>query len=893
MSDAREGSTGKDDGKPKSKIRRSRKGCHNCKRLKIKCDEEKPRCSYCVRTNAQCDYSMKLTWGGRPYKDALKRRKASYQNVPLVKSASEAAAQGSADAGARGLCFVVENGNPSKRGKNMSMTSLGRSASVGDEHSGMVMESNIDASGTSAVPMKRSYAHASNDGSSFTPEPTLANTMTDKDEIGFLQYNDLANKTPTPDISIAPTSLIKFEEDAEAIHVEDTSEAGYILNKETEDLKDIAGKDKDCLNSISDGIESLSNSLEKISNGSYSFNMASSEMLFNFINEVGSANDIISENNREKTQSPGSPLREIDLSDLGDRKSRKKSGEAHLGDSLIDSQIDTYTYDLMKVNLYLSDKGDQSPLLDSLSPIALSHYTRRMVKSSDHLDSGSNDSEDENNAQSLDGEYDVVEVNSLESRHRKIITPEELLKSVPYALISLPEILLQVPFYRNLMYFWVNVAADNLVPAPSYIYKDNPFKVLLPQMAMSHPAILTTLLALAASARSLLMSSVDTPKTVIDQLLARSCSELLRLLQDKKEATSDATLATVLLLSCYEACNSLSFERHRTHAHGAHQIIHARKLTFAPSYNSSESETSSPETNNKLRTSSNDSVTCTGEGNIAYFLMRWYVYIEVIGALSATRNAEKYLGNRMDIYEPIDALGDLEYSMEDFHDPNNFRKDIDYLLGFDVRLLKHFRDIILLIRQTDSHTTERYDLTTKLPISIVFKALEIKERMTRTFEKGEARRLRIINKMQKSEVNELEDNQKSRKRVDIATANILRSTNRMFFLMGVLNLYRRVLQIPRESSLVQNVANEIAKIVRDELEPGSSAEICTIFCSFCAGCETLKSQWKNLFIERFRFLSQSGNTNARKGLQIMQRCWETGEDWITASRRLDIDLALL
>lgn len=43
--------------KPKSK--RSRNGCSSCKKLKIKCNEDKPYCEYCVQTGRQCIYEFK------------------------------------------------------------------------------------------------------------------------------------------------------------------------------------------------------------------------------------------------------------------------------------------------------------------------------------------------------------------------------------------------------------------------------------------------------------------------------------------------------------------------------------------------------------------------------------------------------------------------------------------------------------------------------------------------------------------------------------------------------------------------------------------------------------------------------------------------------------------
>ncbi|KAH3679877.1 hypothetical protein WICMUC_000620 [Wickerhamomyces mucosus] len=60
-----------ENGTPKKKLR-SRFGCHRCKRLKVKCDELKPSCTLCLKTGSSCDYSIKLTWGGRPFKDEKK-----------------------------------------------------------------------------------------------------------------------------------------------------------------------------------------------------------------------------------------------------------------------------------------------------------------------------------------------------------------------------------------------------------------------------------------------------------------------------------------------------------------------------------------------------------------------------------------------------------------------------------------------------------------------------------------------------------------------------------------------------------------------------------------------------------------------------------------------------
>lgn len=59
-----------------TKNQRSRGGCINCKKSKIKCDEKKPMCGQCAKKGRDdCAYALVLQWGGRPYKNAKKGKK--------------------------------------------------------------------------------------------------------------------------------------------------------------------------------------------------------------------------------------------------------------------------------------------------------------------------------------------------------------------------------------------------------------------------------------------------------------------------------------------------------------------------------------------------------------------------------------------------------------------------------------------------------------------------------------------------------------------------------------------------------------------------------------------------------------------------------------------------
>jgi hypothetical protein len=48
---------------------KSRTGCSECKRKRVKCDEGKPSCGRCKRFPDRCSYELKLSWTqGRPFK---------------------------------------------------------------------------------------------------------------------------------------------------------------------------------------------------------------------------------------------------------------------------------------------------------------------------------------------------------------------------------------------------------------------------------------------------------------------------------------------------------------------------------------------------------------------------------------------------------------------------------------------------------------------------------------------------------------------------------------------------------------------------------------------------------------------------------------------------------
>lgn len=258
----------------------------------------------------------------------------------------------------------------------------------------------------------------------------------------------------------------------------------------------------------------------------------------------------------------------------------------------------------------------------------------------------------------------------------------------------------------------------------------NPFKVLLPKMAMDSPGVLTAILVFGAKATQTLNNSHDND-ALIGQLLGQSCSLLLQQLEDTSEATSVGTLATIMLLRSYEEVYSEDFDKHRTHTYDAGQIVLTTCLQCAgheagscPASDASASRL--PE-----------------KSNIAYFLMRWYTYVNVIGALPSTKGREQYLR----AYRSHGNHSAVDWWAGDIDLATHPQREIDYLLGFYMRMFPHLVDLAFLLDEAEAYLRNPGIDRFCLPQHIVVVALELKERLIRDNEAAEARRLLLVETM--------------------------------------------------------------------------------------------------------------------------------------------------
>lgn len=198
--------------------------------------------------------------------------------------------------------------------------------------------------------------------------------------------------------------------------------------------------------------------------------------------------------------------------------------------------------------------------------------------------------------------------------------------SIPRALEPLPSKLLENPM--NLLYFhhFINHTADCLVP---HNCSSNPFKSILPQMAVQDDNLLNLLLAYSASHRARLLRQPEPAVRIA--LWVRDIFPNLRMALDSpSEIISNSNLATAIMLASLEIISPKAFGVEvawQKHLDTARQMIAAR---------------GGPQ---KVKTASRGD-------KVSSFLWSWFAYLDVLGSLSGGKaNSSTLVGSKLPIGE--------------------------------------------------------------------------------------------------------------------------------------------------------------------------------------------------------------------------------------------------
>ncbi|KAI9809698.1 MAG: hypothetical protein M1825_000130 [Sarcosagium campestre] len=378
----------------------------------------------------------------------------------------------------------------------------------------------------------------------------------------------------------------------------------------------------------------------------------------------------------------------------------------------------------------------------------------------------------------------------------------------------------------NLLYFhhFLNHTARILVP---HDCSQNPFKSILPQMAVQDSNLLNLLLAYSASHRARLLNHAE-PVNRIAHWVKDVFSNLYLALNDSQAKISDSNLATTIMLASLEIISPNTFEvpiPWQTHLDMARQMIIAR---------------GGPQAVHK------------GD-KVSYFLSRWFAYLDVLGSLSGGKNDKPLFSGHY-------------WGTDELDEENGY--EIDCLLGFTSRCVSILAQIAELARRCDGERiTPNGEVRPgwKPSIDVVTKANRLRDDL----QESRTHEYRGCNHRGSGAENEhgwdsLE----------------MIATNEAFHWAGLVHLDRRVMGKPSTDAEVQNAVREIVGALY-KVRKGGTAEACLLFPMFTAGCDARSPEQREKIMDRIKSVEQSGMTQVHRARTLMQQVWDTGRPWET------------
>ncbi|KAL9609299.1 MAG: hypothetical protein Q9167_005917 [Letrouitia subvulpina] len=407
--------------------------------------------------------------------------------------------------------------------------------------------------------------------------------------------------------------------------------------------------------------------------------------------------------------------------------------------------------------------------------------------------------------------------------------------TIPRGLTPLPPTLQDNPM--NLLYFhhFLNHTARILVP---HDCSANPFKSILPQMAVQDINLLHLLLAYSASHRALLLKHPEPVNRIA--LWVKDVFPTLRCaLLDPNRPISNANLATAIMLASLEIISPNAFEvtvPWQNHLNVARRMILSRGGAQA----------------------------VHRKDKVSYFLSRWFAYLDVLGSLSGSKNEQPLFSGSYWINDDSD---------DEFQ--------IDCLLGFTSQCVGILAKIAELASQCDR---ERIDAETREIREDWTPGEEIvqqAEQLKQNLQNARMHRFKGCPHRPSTPIKSTPDrhigDDNNNPGWDLLE---MVATNEAFHWAGLVHLNRRILGKKSEDIEVQIAVREIVSALF-KVRKGGTAETCLLFPMFTAGCDAKEPGQREVIMERVKWVEGCGMTQVHKARRLIEKVWETGKPWET------------
>ncbi|TKA25897.1 hypothetical protein B0A50_05652 [Salinomyces thailandicus] len=785
--------------------KRSRTGCWPCKARKVKCGEEKPACSHCVKSGETCDYSIKLNWGGRSKKE--KDGSPAEAGAFTFVSPPTSAALPRSNGGGREHVFSAQHiqaapqhprprSRPSSNLPTPEPTSAGWNPSQGPRVDPRLGQSQQPLQPHDArhppyggLPLHHPYhhAHQQSPASADSSPPTSA---PHQDELRWSPQRSakrvkLSPGRGTPHSQASPVFAVPQYPPG---HPDQSPMSTHYTPHSISSIVNTPATPSSSINSASP----------------FPSQPATLQVQETPDLRRLSVKSLLSDPSDPPERSPG-PRHE------------------HHGHS-----YRTYGYDHGIQDFDIPHNDDHHVCLP---------------KSPDMRRTSTAVSE----ASTSDGSVSAKDIAFEPGGYYAHPVPIK----IPRFLEPLPNELLQNQM--NLLYFhhFINHTGRIMVP---HDCPENPFRGVLPQMAVRNTHLLHLLLAFSASHRARLLGHSEPANRIAEWMsdvlpaLRQALSEprsLGALPSDPTDPSSLAPLATAIMLASLEIMSPSTFA---VQIPWQHHLNVARQMIVSKGGLHHLAQKADGARDKAI-----------------FFLSRWFAYLDVLGSLSGSKQEQPLNGAYL---EDGGGLWLVNRSDEEIY-------QIDCFFGFSGRCIALLAQVAELAASCDKQRIDPITDSVKegwrAEEPVRAQAIELKRRL-------EASATTVFRGcMHTAPVDD--EHQSKESKVDQEVEEIY-ATNEAYHWAGLINLSRRVLGLPSTHPDVQHNVRRVLRSL-EKIREGSTAEGCLLFPMFSAGCEAQTVEDRRLFMERLKAVEGWGMQHVGRASALMQSVWDTGRPWET------------
>ncbi|KAK4615863.1 hypothetical protein CLAFUW4_10509 [Fulvia fulva] len=788
--------------------KRSRTGCWPCKARKVKCGEEKPACSNCVKTGETCDYSIRLNWSGRSKKDkdGTPGESGTFTFVTTPTAASPARSNGHGHDhvfSSQHLATAPQPRPPSSR-PVAAPTPPPMQQTVPQP-----MPQPMPHAMSQPMPQSTPQPIAVSESTSLDPRLRMVEQYARSPAFPPSPYQPMgsAHHSPTLTGRTSPTSMPT--EDAFSWSPQHRAKRVKLNSPPLQPSPMFA-------------VPHYPSHIEQSPGSTH----VTPHSISSIVNTPATPSSSVNSGSPYPAQ-PGA-LGVQDPPDL-----RRLSVKSLLSDPTEDDRPRFARSDSTSYRTYGYDHGFADldvPRNDDTNVVLPRSPDLRRASAAVSQNSASSDEADTAQIAFEPGGYYA----------------QPVAIRIPRALEPLPTELLENQM--NLLYFhhFINHTGRIMVP---HDCPENPFRGVLPQMAVKNTYLLHLMLAFSASHRARLLGHAE-PANRIAQWMADVLPALRQALNepsspgiaDPRDPSSLAPLATAVMLASLEIISPHTFTVRiswQQHLEVARQMILAKGGLHHLAQKADGAR-----------------------DKAIFFLSRWFAYLDVMGSLS-NRQMRPLFGA---YDEDGGGLWLVNRDGEEIY-------QIDCFFGFSGRCIALLAQVAALAAECDNQRIDPVTNQIKAgwtpPDAFRHEAEELEKRLNAS-----------ANTVFRGCMHTDPTFPQSPNAQDEKDSAEIYATNEAFHWAGLIHLSRRVLALPTSHCQVQDSVEKIIRSLQ-QVRRGSTAESCLLFPMFTAGCEALVEDQRILFMDRLKEVEGWGMQHVGRARALMQEVWDTGRPWET------------